>query len=236
MAVILYEIDYIECLLYIYNMSDKYQKPSCIPTYNPYTGESTLFKNKHYVKYTGQSVYVYSRLNNSCSKSHRQYVVTYRMNVEDLLKKKKYNILLFYCKQCDRYFTHIAAIQNCLKNGRRPAIRYHIIPSFDLKQQSILNLYGYNVRQDDLSEDGRRKILKNVIDKQIMHRIDVINLLSHLINYNGRSERNIHAAEAWESDLRFVMRDTNDLCLSKKGILDNDQIYITNNAKDRSNR
>ena len=41
-----------------------------------------------------------------------------------------------------------------VKQNKYPALKYKTINCMNLKQQSLLNLYGYNVRQDELSEYG----------------------------------------------------------------------------------
>ncbi len=204
----------------------KYEKPSCIPTYDPY--KSKTISNKNTIKYTGETVYIYSKIQNPCTKNHPNNVEPICMLVDDLIVNKSYTISLFYCQECHKYFTHLSAIQGYIKSSRRPAIKYGLMDSGELRPQSLLNLYGYNAQKDGLSETGRRNILENIIDHKLMSKIEITNLLQHLVNFNGKSDRMLSAVQIWESDLKFISTYTKDTIKSVSGTYDGKDLRLRN--------
>lgn len=70
---------------------------------------------------------------------------------------------------------------------------------------SLLNLCGYNVSQkDNLSSQTRQKILRYVIEMNLMSKENVISYLCYFINLNNNQLCKRIAVKKWKDDLDFV--------------------------------
>ena len=97
-----------------------------------------------------------------------------------------------------------------LPNSTLEVIVRYLLPLIDIvpmdhneygnNLKSKLAMYGYNVRQGELTEIQRRNILDFVITNQFMSRIDVVNLLQHHIQYNYHWQ----AQNKWQRDIEYV--------------------------------
>ena len=76
-----------------------------------------------------------------------------------------------------------------------------------LKQQSELNLMGYNVSiTAGLSVEERRKILRDAIDSGVLWKRDVINHLEWLIHTRAHLPNMENAVGEWKQDLIYISR------------------------------
>ena len=70
---------------------------------------------------------------------------------------------------------------------------------------SLLNLCGYNVSQkDNLSVQTRQKILRYVMEMNLMSKEDIISHLCYYINLNRNQLSKKIAVKKWKDDLDFV--------------------------------
>lgn len=76
-------------------------------------------------------------------------------------------------------------------------------PAF-LADMSPLFLYGYNVREGELSLQERRNILARLMDYNLMEKISIHNYLCSFINRNETNPGMENAVEKWKEDLSFV--------------------------------
>lgn len=74
----------------------------------------------------------------------------------------------------------------------------------DLNEESLLRCYGYNVNQtDNLSDNKRQEILREVIDLKIMNPYSIICLLRGCYS-RAKGNRHLYACEKYERDIEFV--------------------------------
>lgn len=76
-------------------------------------------------------------------------------------------------------------------------------PAF-LADTSPLFLYGYNVREGEISLQERRNILARLMDYKLMEKIKIHNYLCSFINRNETNPGMENAVEKWKEDLSFV--------------------------------
>lgn len=81
--------------------------------------------------------------------------------------------------------------------------KYNI--SMDFKPESILKLNGYSVSEtENLTDTQRRQILKDLIDKKIIEKDEVVKYLKSFVNFNGKKLGNSRAVNKWKSDILFL--------------------------------
>ena len=75
----------------------------------------------------------------------------------------------------------------------------------DFKPESILKLNGYSVSEtENLTDTQRRQILKDLIDKKIIEKDEVVKYLKSFVNFNGKKLGNSRAVNKWKSDILFL--------------------------------
>ena len=130
-----------------------------------------------------------------------------------------------YCVDCKTYFildTIFKRIQNAgvpickvmnKASGYKDSYYEDYEYGFNLKPESILMHYGYNVNQtDDLSPEARRNILAAMIDYKVLTRNDILSHLNFLISMNQKKDdkdtegtrRMANAISKWKADRLFV--------------------------------
>lgn len=75
-----------------------------------------------------------------------------------------------------------------------------------LNEVSQLILYGYNVREGNLSSDERHAILSWIIDSRLLSKAEIIKDLQFIVRYNVSKKGNEQAKTKWENDIQFVSR------------------------------
>ncbi len=150
---------------------------------------------------------VYSRLQ---TRHMNHNVETITLVTEDSLTFREVEVNLFHCKDCDSYFINKEALDLHNKKHIYPVFLYRPCSEFDKRDFSPLFLYGYSVKQGLLREGQRHSLLKNIVENGLMSKMQIINFLQYLVNYNGLSEKNSQAAEKWDGDIRFVSTYTKD--------------------------
>ncbi len=153
------------------------------------------------------SVYVYYRLTNTCvRKNHSIESVTAKtVNVKN---NQPVEVNVFYCAQCKKYFINFEALQAYFSRGIYPALQYTYenVEQGELREASDLMLYGYNVREGQLTQSERRRILEWIIDSGLLSKAEIIGNLQFKVRYNGRKAGNERAKAKWQDDIQFVSR------------------------------
>lgn len=76
---------------------------------------------------------------------------------------------------------------------------------YHLNSESILHKVGYNVSdKENLSQEERRNILKNIIESGLLTRSQVSSHLDYLIRRSKGQKRLRRAIEKWTSDRKFI--------------------------------
>lgn len=77
-----------------------------------------------------------------------------------------------------------------------------------LKEASELMMYGYNVREGNLTQFERRRILEWIIDYGLLTKAEIIRDLQFKVRYNGNKAGNERARQKWLDDIQFVSQYT----------------------------
>lgn len=150
-------------------------------------------------------VYVYFCLTNSCIKKDHP-IETVTMQVKDSITSTMLKVNVYHCTECDRYFINHEMLAGFIRRNQHPAFYYCVVrdSSLALSPMSELMMYGYNVREGELTDRDRQKILSFLIDSKLMAKHDIIRDLQFKVDYNGQKASNTNAKAKWESDIRFV--------------------------------
>ncbi len=154
-------------------------------------------------------VYVYQRLNNVCNKHIVETVTAQTYNVKD---GRPIEINVFHCLDCDKYYVNYEALHGYIDKGVYPALNYYLVDNGlgNLNYASKLMMYGYNVRQGDLTIGERRRVLSWLIDSGIMSKHEIINDLKFKVDYNGKKKGNEKARLRWQDDIQYVSQYVKD--------------------------
>lgn len=118
-----------------------------------------------------------------------------------------------YCNSCDRLFILESDFKKLESEG---IILCQIITEdywqkqidnkmYHLNSESILHKVGYNVSdKENLSQEERRNILKNIIESGLLTRSQVSSHLDYLIRRSKGQKRLQRAIEKWTSDRKFI--------------------------------
>lgn len=150
-------------------------------------------------------IYVYFKLNNLCiNKNHHVESVT--ITAKNLLTNSYVDVTAYHCKTCDKYFINYKMLEFLFNKNIYPTFKYNVVESSwgILKPVSMLRLYGYRVRQNDLSREERQNILRQIIDYKIMRKDEIIKNIQSKIDFNGKKQGNEIARKKWEEDILFV--------------------------------
>lgn len=158
---------------------------------------------------TVKRVYVYFRLTNSCVKNKHE-IETVTAKTTNVKNDRPIEVNVFHCKQCKRYFINYEALQRYISRGVYPALQYSFEHVDDgmLKDASELMMYGYNVREGNLTQFERRRILEWIIDYGLLTKAEIIRDLQFKVRYNGNKAGNERARQKWLDDIQFVSQYT----------------------------
>ncbi len=150
-------------------------------------------------------VFVYFRLTNSCVRRNHT-IETVTAKTINAKNEQPTEINVFFCKICNKYFINYEALQGYFSKGIYPSLHYAFehVDSIKLKEASELMLYGYNVREGQLTQIERQNILKWIIDSGLMSKADIIRDLQFKVRYNGSKAGNERAKAKWQDDIQFV--------------------------------
>lgn len=182
--------------------------------YNP----SVNVNNKKY-DLNDFTLYVYDSLNSiNCSKIANHQIEDVTINTITIAG---YSVSFnaYYCAKCNKYFTTKNAIDKIFPEKNYPFVKLRLANSqpVELQSETILHMYGYNVKAGGPTEIQRENLLSKLLTYGIVTKKEVEGLLWHLIHYNGKKKNMENAKEKWENDLAFVQ----DFNLNKQK-----QLYI----------
>lgn len=127
---------------------------------------------------------------------------------------QRYELIKATYDKCDEYcYMDISVYRRFVKDHGKPDLqldfeRYYgdrCFKDFDeLKNQSILKVFGYSVKKgDNLSPQHRQRILAEIIDLELLTVKGVISLLDFFISTHN-NDKYSDARRKWEADKKFV--------------------------------
>lgn len=172
--------------------------------------KNTVINRTQHHSYDSSHVYVYFRLTNSCIKN-KHSIDSVTAKTTNIKNGQPIDVNVFYCKSCRKYFINYEALQGYISRGIHPALQYVFSEVDDgkLNDASELMMYGYNVREGDLTQFERRRILEWIIDYGLMTKAEIISNLQFKVGYNGKKPGNERAKQKWLDDIQFVSRYVN---------------------------
>lgn len=152
---------------------------------------------------------VYFKLNNSCIRKKHD-IQTVSMEVHNTRGFGKRIVNVFHCRQCDKYWINYEAIEDLLNKRFYPDFKYRIVKESweGLKPVSELMMYGYNVKEGELTEKQRQLLLKELIDKGLMTKDQIIRNIQSKVDFNGKKSGNENAKKRWIDDIKYVSQYT----------------------------
>lgn len=122
------------------------------------------------------------------------------------------------CLECNRYYIYSTIFKQLILNRlgagcniigtqfRLPegnTIGIHFQEYGNMRTESILKVCGYHVgNYSSLSKNERLRILRDIIDKQLLTKQEVLNYLNHFITVNGKRSADMsQAISEWEEDM-----------------------------------
>ena len=129
---------------------------------------------------------------------------------------KLVELSVFYCETCNIYFDYMESYKSQLRKAGisiASVIATHVnqygdVYDFDnhevWQEQSILKLFGYSVGYSGKSVKERRRILRFLLDSQLMTADEMKRYLNHFITYNGEKYGNEIARMDWINDLDYI--------------------------------
>ncbi len=116
-----------------------------------------------------------------------------------------------YDKYNGKYYMDPQILRNFIKEHGKPDVPILAFESdcsndgfANLRDESLLHAYGYNVGQKDNFSDGyRHALLSEIIDLQLMSSHSIIALLNNNISMR-KGEKYKIARSKWENDIEFV--------------------------------
>ena len=90
--------------------------------------------------------------------------------------------------------------------------------------ESLIHSYGYNVNMNDnLSDDARQRILRDIIENEILAQEIVLSYLDSLIIRGTGSPKYNNAVKKWKADRLFVeqlWRNNKSVCVNSIQIIE----------------
>lgn len=74
----------------------------------------------------------------------------------------------------------------------------------ELRSESLLHSLGYSVSADGPDDIQRQLLLSLILDRKLMKKDDIVNMLTFLIWLNGSHGCNPSAVKRWKNDFEFV--------------------------------
>lgn len=169
---------------------------------------TTTIVKKPVITKTLDGVVIYKSINNSCKKNHSASVKQIPLELKNAKTGYPQSVYGFYCEKCSKKFITFEAITKYTYKYYIPQFKCILSNEFsgDLREVSMLKMYGYTAQAGALSDRQRRAIIDFVIDYKIMSPMDVINLLEFLIKLNGNMRNKQDACEIWHSDIQYVYK------------------------------
>lgn len=145
--------------------------------------------------------------------TNKHNVISIRARIKSIYGD--YSINAMHCNDCGinfinykewEYYTKFYG--NMIVDFRWVNDTGEITNKFDFKceyNKSPLYLCGYNVNTSlGLQASTRQRILKQILDENILDKYEIINYLNYFISTNGKIKNHELAKLKWEEDLMFV--------------------------------
>lgn len=137
-----------------------------------------------------------------------------RVNVFGIRTPEAHPIYVYYCPVCDEYYVNYDEYTRfCRKYGIPPFRLYDNRNYFgigegyydSLREQSQLNLYGYNVNESNgLTMAARQQLLADIVDADIMKQAQICSFIEGIMRLHRNSPNIFLAMKKWEQDLAFI--------------------------------
>lgn len=157
------------------------------------------------------TIFVSNKVN--CVQTHQtEEVVAYITDIYGKIHK----INVIYCFECDMFMVSSKMLQDFYKNNLHfKNIKFHMRKEYnysDFNEQTWLSICGYKVGKNGLPQHERKKILKYIVDEELMSRHEIIEYLYGFVTLREyRSDRNFSdAIEDWNEDINFLREYHND--------------------------
>ncbi len=158
------------------------------------------------------TLFVHSGNNIICTRNKHE--ITCVNAIVPTMHSDKVKINVNYCHDCEKFFVSEERYKEFIKKYGVIYLTFGFVnekgdysePTESKKaDKSPLMLCGYSVSQDKgFSSEQRHVILKNIIDRKILDKWQVIEYLEQFIRYNGLKANMDLAVSKWRSDLDFV--------------------------------
>lgn len=160
------------------------------------------------------TVYIRKRINSCTINNHNiDECVGNLMLINKIGNLLNKDVVLFFCKNCNKYVMSEIDYENLLRYGKpfckiiNEVVKKNDSRNFSMNEESELYCYGYNVNQtENLTTDQRRKILTLLIDNNLMSKNKIMNHLSYLINSRRNMNNFRYAISKWKEDNEFVSK------------------------------
>lgn len=128
-------------------------------------------------------------------------------------------IQAIYCKECKQYFILESEYIDLVRRGipickvvTIEVFRKLQFSKYQLNEESLLHSLGYNVSATkNLSQFRRQKLLRIIIQEEIMTRGEIISHLDYLIRRSKGNDQLKKAVEKWTLDREFVKAVVQDI-------------------------
>lgn len=154
-------------------------------------------------------VWVYKNINNHCTKNHPEFIKRKILKLKNVKTMVKKEINGFHCEKCNKSFITVEALTEFTEKSYVPLFRCNLSNEFtgDMKEISMLALYGYTARKGILSDHQRRNIIDFAIKYKIMTELEIINLLEHNIKLgSAKGPSMTEACEKWHDDIQYIYK------------------------------
>ena len=128
---------------------------------------------------------------------------------------KEVSVPAAYCKTCNKYYILETEYQKLKKYGH---IVCKVVENtywtkdlkdnpFNLNEESVLHLLGYNVNaQANLSQSQRWGLLETMVDEKVLTRMEICSHLDYLINQSKNRKNFDLAISKWKSDRAYISK------------------------------
>lgn len=128
---------------------------------------------------------------------------------------KEVSVPAAYCKTCNKYYILETEYQKLKKYGH---IVCKVVENtywtkdlkdnpFNLNEESVLHLLGYNVNaQANLSQSQRWGLLEIMVDEKVLTRMEICSHLDYLINRSKNRKNFDLAISKWKSDRAYISK------------------------------
>lgn len=143
----------------------------------------------------------------------KQYTTDYYLHIEGIETRIKHKILVAYNKKTNKFYISDTQLKWLHKQKIYPAITFRAcndgtipLDTIDFNQFSILSLYGYSAGKSGLKTHDRRKILRYIMDNNILRKYKIIEYLQSFISLREDREDADYsiAIRDWREDIKYV--------------------------------